>query len=236
MGKRDDNKQHKREQIVAAARALFAGDGYDATTTRAIAEAAGIGVGTLFLYAPTKPDVLWLLFGTDMGEVLDDALATLPGQAPLVDQLMHLFGAFFDFYLRDPRLGRAYVRELLALSPLYRVERQALEHRLFTAMARLLGERVADGTLRADLQPQIAIFACFSLYFSALNAWLSGEVTETMARPLLRAELTLLLEGAGKASGGVARRVSPAGPADGSPRTTPGGTRRPDGREHTDGC
>ena len=196
MGKRDDNKQHKRAQIIAAARVLFAGDGYDATTTRAIAEAAGIGVGTLFLYAPTKPDVLWLLFGTDMGIVLDDALATLPAQAPLLDQLMHLFGAFFDFYLRDPRLGRAYVRELLGLSPLFRLERQALEHRLFAAMAKLLGEAVASGELRADLQPQVAIFASFSLYFSALQAWISGELAETMARPLLRAELALLLEGA----------------------------------------
>jgi len=53
-----ETKVATREQIVDAARRLFAANGFDATTTRAIANAAGIATGTLFNYFATKEAIL----------------------------------------------------------------------------------------------------------------------------------------------------------------------------------
>jgi AcrR family transcriptional regulator len=47
-----------RERILAAARRLFAANGFEAATTRDIAEGADIGVGTLFNYFPTKEAIV----------------------------------------------------------------------------------------------------------------------------------------------------------------------------------
>src|SRR5262245_44638568 len=62
-GQRARKKRDKLERLRAAAWELFATKGFDATTTREIAERAGVATGTLFLYAKDKPDLLFLVHG-----------------------------------------------------------------------------------------------------------------------------------------------------------------------------
>jgi AcrR family transcriptional regulator len=50
-----------RERILAAAQRLFRTQGFEATTTRDIAAAAGIAAGTLFNYFPTKEAIVMTL-------------------------------------------------------------------------------------------------------------------------------------------------------------------------------
>lgn len=58
-----ETRQATRQSIEEAARTLFAEQGFDAATTRDIARAAGVGVGTLFNYFPTKESIAWSLVG-----------------------------------------------------------------------------------------------------------------------------------------------------------------------------
>jgi AcrR family transcriptional regulator len=51
-------KAETRQRILEAARQLFAASGYEASTTRDIADAAGIANGTLFNYFPNKEAIL----------------------------------------------------------------------------------------------------------------------------------------------------------------------------------
>jgi AcrR family transcriptional regulator len=53
-----ETKAATRQRILEAARQLFATKGFDATTTRDLADAAGIAAGTLFNYFTTKEAVL----------------------------------------------------------------------------------------------------------------------------------------------------------------------------------
>jgi len=48
----------KRQAILQAARELFANNGYDDTTIAEIARAAGVAVGTVYLYFANKHDIL----------------------------------------------------------------------------------------------------------------------------------------------------------------------------------
>ena len=48
----------KRQAILTAARELFASQGYEETTIAEIARAAGVAVGTVYLYFQNKHDVL----------------------------------------------------------------------------------------------------------------------------------------------------------------------------------
>lgn len=56
-------KLETRQRILEAAIGLFQRDGWDNTTTRAIALAAGIATGTLFNYFPTKEAIAATLIG-----------------------------------------------------------------------------------------------------------------------------------------------------------------------------
>jgi AcrR family transcriptional regulator len=49
-----ETKQATRRRILAAAQAMFARNGFEATATRDISDDAGVGAGTLFNYFPTK--------------------------------------------------------------------------------------------------------------------------------------------------------------------------------------
>ncbi len=53
-----DHTRDKRQAILAGARELFASQGYEETTIAAIARAAGVAVGTVYLYFQGKHDIL----------------------------------------------------------------------------------------------------------------------------------------------------------------------------------
>ena len=53
-----ETKAATRQRILAAARQLFLAKGFDACTTRDIADSAGIATGTLFNYFATKEAIL----------------------------------------------------------------------------------------------------------------------------------------------------------------------------------
>src|ERR1700722_5677023 len=56
-------KSATRQRILQAAMNLFVTDGWQNTTTRGIAIAAGIATGTLFNYFPTKEAIAATLIG-----------------------------------------------------------------------------------------------------------------------------------------------------------------------------
>jgi AcrR family transcriptional regulator len=65
-------KTATRERILQTARRLFADKGYDATTTRDIAQTAQIASGTLFNYFPTKEAIIACLANDAMGDALTE--------------------------------------------------------------------------------------------------------------------------------------------------------------------
>lgn len=56
--KRDQDREAKRDEIVAAARALFIDEGYEATSMSRLAAAAGVAPNTIYWYFQDKDEVL----------------------------------------------------------------------------------------------------------------------------------------------------------------------------------
>ncbi len=57
-GRRELQKQDRERRIIAAARRLFDRKGYADTAMEEIAERAGLAVGTLYNYFPSKDELL----------------------------------------------------------------------------------------------------------------------------------------------------------------------------------
>ncbi|HEY6419620.1 MAG TPA: TetR/AcrR family transcriptional regulator [Candidatus Binataceae bacterium] len=170
-GRRERGKRAKLKRIKRAARKLFILRGFEGTTTRAIAEAADIGAGTLFLYAVTKADLLVLIFREEVGAAVDRAIATLP-TAALLDQILHIFAAMIAHHRENPGLARVFVKEL----PFVDDARHGVDEfmrDLYAHMARLIDAAKARGELRATVSSPLLAHNLFALYFQLLQRWLS---------------------------------------------------------------
>lgn len=196
-GLRERNKREKRARIERAARELFERKGFEAATARAIAARARVGLGTLFLYARDKRDLLFLVFADESRRLFDEAeraIAARP-RAGLVDQLMELFGRFLAFYAGRPELAAALLRELF-FRP-YEPERLGALSREYAGRVAALVERARDrGELRADVPVPLAAQALFAHYAFWTQAWLGSRVVaRDEAEARLRDALALQIDG-----------------------------------------
>ncbi|MFK7895232.1 MAG: TetR/AcrR family transcriptional regulator [Myxococcota bacterium] len=197
VGRRQRSKHDKLRRIRAAAQRLFADQGFEATTTRQIAEEADIGTGTLFLYAKSKEELLVIVFQEDMVRIRDEAFATLPKRATLLDEVFHVYRAMSEFHERDRALGRVYAKEMAFVRE---PNRQGL-HDFMNGIYELTERRIKAAKTRGEVAEQIPSRMLarnlFALYFSLLQSGLAEDVSLVSADHLglLRESLALQLRG-----------------------------------------
>jgi len=195
-GLRERNKQDKRRRIHRAALELFRERGYQATTTRAIAERAKVATGTLFLYAKSKEDVLLQAFAAEGERIREERFATLP-DAPIVDRLVHVFDGLFQYYAADPALGRILVREILFIEPSHDVGPARQAFLWLERVAGLVAEAQRRGEIGAAEMPLLVASNAWAIYLSTVVAFLNGALPYASLHWFFRASLELLLRGAG---------------------------------------
>lgn len=172
-GLRARQKRDKRERLRAAAWELFTTRGFDETTTREVAERAGIATGTLFLYASDKSDLLFLIFEHRLAETVDGAFRSLP-RGSLKEQLMFLFGRVFAMYELSPDLARRFVKELPGANGPNAQRVNAMTFVFLQRLGGLVEEAANRGEVRKDVSPLLAAQTIFAVYYAGLLSWLFG--------------------------------------------------------------
>lgn len=86
----------KRRHIVQAAVKLFVEKGFHTSTTREIAQAAGISIGSLYEYVASKEDVLYLVCDSIHQEMEQQLKESLKHQADASVALENAITAFFQ--------------------------------------------------------------------------------------------------------------------------------------------
>lgn len=79
--KREQDREAKRDEIVAAARALFIEEGYEATSMSRLAAAAGVAPNTIYWYFQDKDEVLVAVLDAEFSTRLAEYLL-LPATNP----------------------------------------------------------------------------------------------------------------------------------------------------------
>jgi AcrR family transcriptional regulator len=196
LGKRERGKREKRSRILQAALEVFAEKGFAAATTQEIAARAGVAAGTLFLYANSKEELLLDAFAGDMAEVLETAEATLPAEAPVLDQLTHMARLVIDYHRGvGPELSLVLLRELM-YGPVH--VWPAGEKGPKGAVA--LIERIIEAglhrrLLRAGLDTHAAAQMLFSTFHWQLSHWACGRVSSEMLEEQVRYRFDLCIRG-----------------------------------------
>lgn len=178
MADRQTRKARTRAAILEAARDRFVQQGFAGTTIRDVADAAGVGVGTVHAHFADKQGLLSACFDHQIEGAVELGLEAFDEQAPLVDQLAHLARVLFAAYARHPALSR----EMVAAS-LFPADGQdphlgpflaAIAQRYEDALQAGALTRLPDGGMGAA-------HGWFALYFLTLIGGLAGAFGDPQA-------------------------------------------------------
>ncbi|WP_248958070.1 TetR family transcriptional regulator [Sphaerisporangium perillae] len=112
-GVRTRSQHQRRKRIVQAAAALASRGGVEAMQMRTVAERAGVALGTLYRYFPSKMDLLVAVVGEEI-DLLESSIERRPPSAETpdgraVDVLMRATRGL----MREPELADALIRSLI---------------------------------------------------------------------------------------------------------------------------
>jgi AcrR family transcriptional regulator len=144
---RQERSEATVDAILEAAARVFATEGYDAATTNRIAEAAGISVGSLYQYFPSKDAIavdLVRRFRANRIAFVRTQLDSM-GHKPVASIIRALFTSFLQADGIRPELYRVLIEQVLRTSA--RNELRGYEERLEAL--------VADALRRVKPAPQV---------------------------------------------------------------------------------
>lgn len=210
-GRRERAKTEKRARLVAAARELFSLKGFAASTTSEIAQRADIGAGTLFLYVRSKEELLVLVFEEDMVRVRDEAFASLPPRATLLEEISSVYDALAAFHEQDRALARIYTKELAHVRDPNRAGVDAFMEGLFARSDERIEMAKTRGEIAADVPTRLLSQNLFAIYFSRLRRDLEAEAALTSPECVgeRHAALALQLRGLAAPAPGSLASVTP---------------------------
>jgi AcrR family transcriptional regulator len=176
-GLRARNKLDKLRRIKEAAQSLFVAKGFDDTTLREIAVRADVGLGTIFLYAKDKRDLLFLTINEPLEQITQEAEGVFDAKAPLMDNLLGIARLHYRFFGRQPALARLALREMI----FYETGAQAASfQRTRERLIRLFGRSVECAIKNAEITPSepplFAGWTLFCIFQVELRRWLSSDV------------------------------------------------------------
>jgi AcrR family transcriptional regulator len=164
-------KSATRQRILEAAKSLFLGDGWNNTTTRGIAIAAGIATGTLFNYFPTKEAIAAAL----IAEALDGAAEEFGGRTQESSLEADLFTLVWSglWKLRDYRKFLGPVLDTV-FSPLARSSPESAGEAL-----RVDHLELVDATISAHGYPgprsAVTVQLYWTLYLGIFAFWAADD-------------------------------------------------------------
>jgi AcrR family transcriptional regulator len=190
----------RRDEIVDIARELFAEKGYAATSTRDIAEACGLLAGSLYSHFRSKAQMLELAVGP-FHEELNAAMreaAEQPGTgAARVETMIRKVVALCSMHPAELRILHYDWPNIQAAEELREVQARSTE--TLDIWHKLVNAGIEDGSLRPDVQPEVALRVITSAVHGVLDRARYGTrvdlLQELGLEPLTDQLVTMLLDG-----------------------------------------
>jgi AcrR family transcriptional regulator len=186
-------KEKTKQELLAAARKVLAEKGYHNAKIIDIAAAADIGVGTFYLYYPTK-DALFLELVEEtaraLKEDIDAARSTVEGA---VEKLREANRAFFQFAQKN--------RDLLKIIFGHGNTFNALLRQVYAMFVADAADRVTEGVNRKEfrpLPPSVVANALVGMAAQVVSWWIDQE--EPSVEAMAEMMTDFILHGLGCAS------------------------------------
>ena len=165
-GRRQGTMPQRRREILDAAAQVFYEKGYEAASTRDIAESVGLLKGSLYYYIESKEDFLFEI----IKENHDGALVALERvrqtEGDALVRMAALIETHVDFFTSNFVASVIYFREFRSLSP----ERQATIRAEGDAYLGVVRELIEQGQLEGTIDSQIDVRATSLGIIGMLNS------------------------------------------------------------------
>jgi AcrR family transcriptional regulator len=146
-------KAERVREILAAARDVFAEQGYDAAPVAEIARRAGVVEGTIYKHFESKRDLLFRVMSDFYESLIQDVEAGLAAVRGAENRLRFIIGRHLRAFSADRGLCRLLIREIRPDGALYGSAFEDLNRRYTRAALRAIEQGMASGEFRADISP-----------------------------------------------------------------------------------
>jgi TetR/AcrR family transcriptional regulator, cholesterol catabolism regulator len=180
-------QRERRKRILDATLALASKGGYDAVQMRTVATQAGVALGTLYRYFPSKIHLLVSGLAREFErtqEKLDRA--PIPGDTPY-DRMLHVLGRMTRMMQREPMLTEAMTRAFMFADPSAAAEVNTVAR----LMERMLTKAMHGGEPSADDMAIARVIG--DVWLSNLVAWVTRRASATDVSNHLELAARLLL-------------------------------------------
>lgn len=151
-----------RARLLEAAIAAFAEKGFNGTTTRDIAAAAGMSPAAVYVHHKSKEELLYLISRSGHDEVLELILRAAGSSSDPATALRTVMHDFAVHHARGHTGARIVNYELNSLIPEHRAEIRDIRQRIDQTIRELVERGVEAGVFNAP-DPRIAGVALLSL-------------------------------------------------------------------------
>jgi AcrR family transcriptional regulator len=177
-GLRTRNKLEKLRRIKEAAQNLFVAKGFDDTAMREIAVRAGVGLGTIFLYAKDKRDLLFLTINEPLEHITQQAEGAVDPDVPLIENLLAIANLHYRFFGQQPALARLALREMIFYdSGAQAASFQKTRERLIRLFGHTIELAIANTEIAPSEPPPFVGWTLFCIFQVELRRWLASDVT-----------------------------------------------------------
>ena len=156
--------QRSEDALLRAAKAVFATSGVDAPI-RAIADEAGVGLGTLYRHFPRRSDLIAAVFRREIDACADTAPMLAEAHAPF-----EALASWMQRYAAFVATKRGLAQALHSGDPAFDSLPGYFDQRLRPALRTLLDGAVMAGVVRTDVDADELLSAVASLCMSGRNA------------------------------------------------------------------
>lgn len=174
--KRETATAARRQKILEAAVMCFLENGYHQTGVRDIARRAGISLGNLYNHFPGKHDLLAEIAALERSEL--EPFLKLLAEPPPALEILDRFVTTYATYLATPEniILTIEISSEAIRKPDIGAQFLANRNHLATALASVIERGIAEGGLRADLDPNEASLMIIELIDGSAYRSVLGEV------------------------------------------------------------
>ncbi|WP_214696666.1 MULTISPECIES: TetR/AcrR family transcriptional regulator [unclassified Exiguobacterium] len=169
MSKRQQNKEERIQLIIQEAERLFLENGFEKVQMQDIADAAGIGVATLFRYFPKKDQLIVAAAVKNLQPTLERFEQFVNEEGNAYERLEIILNYFFEMQLK--RTDHARFREAFesyasfVATPLPGIETYIdVQRRIMQTLEPLIEDGKRDGSFRPDIDVKVTIVTIINAF------------------------------------------------------------------------
>lgn len=169
LSKRQQNKEERIQLIIREAERLFLENGFEKVQMQDIADAAGIGIATLFRYFPKKDQLIVAAAVKNLQPTLERFEQFVDEEGTAYERLEVILNHFFEMQLE--RTDHARFREAFesyasfVATPLPDIETYIdVQRRIMQTLEPLIEDGKRDGSFRPDIDVKVTVVTIINAF------------------------------------------------------------------------